>query len=382
MGLWDKIFGEFVDIIDWTDDSNDTLVYRFNRYGNEIKFGAKLTVRESQVAVFVNEGEIADVLGPGIYELETRNLPILSTLQHWDHAFESPFKAEVYFFSMRQFTDLKWGTKNPVMMRDKEFGAVRLRTFGTYTIRIKDPEKFIREIVGTDSHFTIDEISDQLRNLIVSRYTNILGDSDIPVLDMAGNQDQLGDYITQKIAPEFEDYGLELTQVLVENISLPTVVEEALDKRTSMGMIGNLDQYLKFSAGESMASGNASSAGSAVEMGMGFAMANKMAKDMDTPAASSTSTPALSSGGASSSASTSSTPPPLPNNHWHVAIDDKASGPHSLSELKKFVSNKQLHDKSLVWKEGMPEWQSAGDIDALKDLVGQASTPPSLPNKK
>jgi len=380
MGLWDKIFGEFVDVIDWTDDSNDTLVYRFNRYGNEIKFGAKLTVRESQVAVFVNEGEIADVLGPGIYELETRNLPILSTLQHWDHAFESPFKAEVYFFSMRQFTDLKWGTKNPVMMRDKEFGAVRLRTFGTYTIRIKDPEKFIREIVGTDSHFTIDEISGQLRNLIVSRYTNILGHSDIPVLDMAGNQDQLGDYITQKIAPEFEDYGLELTQVLVENISLPTAVEEALDKRTSMGMIGNLDQYLKFSAGESMASGNASSAGSAVEMGMGFAMANKMAKDMDTPATSKN-TPALS-GGTSSSSSSSSTPPPLPNNHWHVAIDDKASGPHTLDDIKKLVSNKQLHDKSLVWKEGMSEWQSAGDIDVLKDLVAQASTPPSLPNKK
>lgn len=381
MGLWDKIFGEFVDIIDWTDDSNDTLVYRFNRYGNEIKFGAKLTVRESQVAVFVNEGEIADVLGPGIYELETRNLPILSTLQHWDHAFESPFKAEVYFFSMRQFTDLKWGTKNPIMMRDKEFGAVRLRTFGTYTIRIKEPEKFIREIVGTDNHFTIDEISGQLRNLIVSRYTNILGHSDIPVLDMAGNQDQLGEYITQKIAPEFEDYGLELTQVLIENISLPTAVEEALDKRTSMGMIGNLDQYLKFSAGESMASGNASSAGSAVEMGMGFAMANKMAKDMDTPAlankdaSANKNTPTLTNG-------TSSTPPPLPNNHWHVAIDGQASGPHTLDDIKKLVGNKQLHAKSLAWKEGMSDWQSAEDIDALKDLVAKASTPPSLPNKK
>jgi len=372
MGLWDKIFGEFVDIIDWTDDSNDTMVYRFNRYGNEIKFGAKLTVRESQVAVFVNEGEIADVLGPGIYELETRNLPILSTLQHWEHAFESPFKAEVYFFSMRQFTDLKWGTKNPVMMRDKEFGAVRLRTFGTYNIRIQEPEKFIREIVGTDSHFTIDEISDQLRNQIVSRYTNILGHSDIPVLDMAGNQDQLGEYITQKIAPEFEEYGLELTQVLVENISLPEAVEEALDKRTSMGMIGNLDQYLKFSAGESMSSGNASSAGSAVEMGMGFAMANKMAKDMDAPASS---TPSLTSKPAS-------VPPPLPNSNWHVAIDDKASGPYSLNDLKKLVANKQLQTQSLVWKEGMSDWQAAGEIDSLKDLVSQKTTPPSLPNKK
>lgn len=367
MGLWDKIFGEFVDIIDWTDDSSDTMVYRFNRYGNEIKFGAKLTVRESQVAVFVNEGEIADVLGPGIYELETRNIPILSTLQHWDHNFQSPFKAEVYFFSMRQFTDLKWGTKNPVMMRDKEFDAVRLRTFGTYTIRIKDPEIFIRDIVGTDGHFTLDEISDQLRNLIVSRYTTILGNSDIPVLDMAGNQDQLGEYITQRIAPEFEDYGLELTKVLVENISLPPAVEEALDKRTSMGMLGNLDDYLKFGAGESMQSGNSSSAGSAVEMGMGFAMANKMAKDMDSGSET------------TSSFSASETPPPLPNNNWHIAIDDKATGPHSLDDLEKLIKNNQLTENTLAWKNGMTNWQAVGEVEALKKLLSNANTPPELP---
>ncbi len=369
MGLWDKIFGEFVDIIDWTDDSNDTMVYRFERYGNEIKFGAKLTVRESQVAVFVNEGEVADVLGPGIYELETRNLPILSTLQHWDHGFESPFKAEVYFFSMRQFTDLKWGTKNPIMMRDKEFGAVRLRTFGTYTMRIKDPAKFIREIVGTDGHFTVDEISDQLRDMIVTRYTNILGHSDIPVLDLAGNQDQLGEFITQRIAPEFEDYGLELTKVLVENISLPPAVEEALDKRTSMGMIGNLDQYLKFGAAESMASGNNSSAGSAVEMGMGFAMANKMAKDMNSE---------------TTQAHSTTTPPPLPNSNWHIAIDDKITGPHTLNALKKLVNSKQLGNQTLVWKEGMSDWQAAGEIKQLKDLLennenSNKATPPELP---
>lgn len=363
MGLWDKIFGEFVDIIDWTDDSNDTMVYRFNRYGNEIKFGAKLTVRESQVAVFVNEGEIADILGPGIYELETRNLPILSTLQHWDHAFQSPFKAEVYFFNMRQFTDLKWGTKNPVMMRDKEFDAVRLRTFGTYSMRIKDPEKFIREIVGTDGHFTVDEISDQLRNLIVSRYTTILGHSDIPVLDMAGNQDQLGEYITQQIAPEFEEYGLELTKLLVENISLPPAVEEALDKRTSVGMIGNLDKYLKFGAAESMQSGNSSSAGSAVEMGLGFAMANKMAKDID-------------SGDAKLS---QDTPPPLPGSEWHIAIDDKITGPYTLDGIKSLIEDKQLHANTLAWKKGMSDWQAAGTIDSLNVLLSDAGSPPDLP---
>ncbi len=274
MGLWDKIMGEFIDVIDWTDDSNDTMVYRFERHGNEIKYGAKLTVRESQVAVFVNEGQIADVLGPGLYVLETKNLPVLSTLQHWDHGFSSPFKAEVYFFNTRQFTDLKWGTRNPIMLRDQEFGAVRLRAFGTYAVRINDATTFMKEIMGTDGHFTVDEISNQLRNLIVSRFSTVVAQSDIPVLDMAGNYDQLGEYVTQKIAPEFDAYGVELTKILVENISLPNEVEEALDKRTSMGMVGSLDKYLQFQAAESLGKGEGNSG---MDMGMGFAMANKMA---------------------------------------------------------------------------------------------------------
>lgn len=192
MGLWDKLLGEFVDVIQWTDDSNDTLVYRFERQGNEIKYGAKLTVREGQVAVFVNEGQLADTFQPGMYELKTNNLPILSTLQAWQHGFESPFKAEVYFFSTRRFTDLKWGTQNPVMLRDPEFGPIRLRAFGSYAIRIKDAPTFLREIVGTDGRFTTDEITNQLRNMIVSRFTNTLGQSKIPALDLAGNYDQLG----------------------------------------------------------------------------------------------------------------------------------------------------------------------------------------------
>ncbi|CAA6801070.1 MAG: Putative virion core protein (lumpy skin disease virus), partial [uncultured Thiotrichaceae bacterium] len=281
MGLWDKIMGEFVDVIDWTDDSNDTMVYRFERHGNEIKYGAKLTVRESQVAVFVNEGQIADVLGPGLYVLETNNLPVLSTLQHWDHAFSSPFKAEVYFFNTRQFTDLKWGTRNPIMLRDAEFEAVRLRAFGTYTVRINDATVFMKEIMGTDGHFTVDEISNQLRNLIVSRFSTVVAQSNIPVLDMAGNYEQLGEYVTTKIAPEFDAYGVELTKVLVENISLPNEVEEALDKRTSMGMVGNLDKYLQFQAAESLGKGDGNSG---MDMGMGFAMANKMADTLQSPA--------------------------------------------------------------------------------------------------
>ncbi|MDH3771876.1 MAG: SPFH domain-containing protein, partial [Nitrospirota bacterium] len=174
--IWNNLVGEFIDVIDWTDDTNDTMVWRFERHNNEIKYGAKLTVRESQVAVFVNEGRVADVFAPGMYTLETANLPIISTMEGWVHGLESPFKAEVYFVNTRRFTDLKWGTKHPVTLRDPEFGPVRLRAYGTYVFRVQEPVIFIKEIVGTDAHFTIDEITDQLRNLIVSRFAAILGE--------------------------------------------------------------------------------------------------------------------------------------------------------------------------------------------------------------
>ncbi len=354
------------------------MVYRFQRYGNEIKFGAKLTVRESQVAVFVSEGEIADVLGPGLYELETKNLPILSTLQHWYHGFESPFKAEVYFFNMRQFVDLKWGTKNPIMMRDKEFKMVRLRTFGTYNIRINDPAQFIREIVGTDGHFTIDEISSQLRNLIVTRYTDILGSSDIPVLDLAGNQGQLGELLTQRIAPEFKDYGLELTQVLVENISLPPAVEEALDKRTSMGMIGDLNKYIQFGAAESMQLGNSGGgAGSAIEMGLGFAMANKMAHEIaPAPQQQGKQTPTVIAVAPAAAA-----PPPLPDTNWHVAIDRKSMGPYDLNTLQELANARQITLGTLAWIDGMSSWEAIENIESLTGLFDDDDAiPPRLPS--
>ena len=365
MGLWDKVFGEFVDIIEWTDDSSDTMVYRFERHGNEIKYGAKLTVRESQIAVFINEGEIADILKPGMYQLETRNLPVLSTLQHWDHGFSSPFKAEVYFFNTRQFTDLKWGTKNPIMMRDSEFDMVRLRTFGTYSIRITDPKVFINEIMGTDGHFTVDEISDQLRDIITSRYATILGKLEVPVLDLASNYDSLSGFITEKISPEFKQYGLELTKVLVENISLPPEVEKALDKRTSMGVIGDLDKYLKFGASESMQSGNSSTASSAMEMGVGLAMAQSMTGQQTQTVAP----------------STASAPPPLPHEQqWHVAINGQASGPFSDAELATLVQQGSLTVASLVWSSGMENWEPAEGISYISDIIGKGkNNPPPIP---
>ncbi len=368
MGLWKKIRGELIDIIEWLDPTSDTMVYRFERYNNEIKHGAKLVVREGQTAAFVNEGQLADVFDPGMYELETKNLPILSTLQGWAYGFQSPFKAEVYFVSTRRFTDLKWGTKNPIMLRDAEFGPVRLRAFGTYVIRVADPAALIRQIVGTDGRFSTDEITSQLRNMIVSRFTDIIGESKIPALDLAANYDELGEFITGRIQPEFNAYGLELTKLLVENISLPPEVEQALDKRTSMGVIGNLQQYTQYQAAEAMrdaAQNPSGTAGAGMGMGMGFAMANQMGQAMAKDGQ-----PAQPSGQA---------PPPLPQQAaaFYAAIDNHQAGPFDTNALQQKVQAGQVTRETLVWKEGMSEWTPAGQVPELQSLF--ASVPPPLP---
>ncbi len=363
MGLFDKIRGEFIDIIEWTDASNDTMVYRFERYDNEIKMGAKLTVREGQTAVFIDKGQIADIFSPGMYTLETDNLPILSTLEGWKHGFHSPFKAEVYFISTRRFTDLKWGTKHPITLRDAEFGPVRLRAFGTYCIKVIDPTLFIREIVGTDGHFTTDEITDQLRNLIISRFADIIGESKIPVLDLAANYDELGEFITNKIGPDFAGYGLEVTKMLVENISLPDAVEQALDKRTSMGVIGNLHQYTQFQTANAMEQAAKNPGGMAaggMGMGMGFAMANQMGQAM----------PAQQN--------QASGPPPLPQTtQFYISINNQQAGPFELAALSQHVKNGQLTRDTLCWRQGMAQWKPAGQVSELTNLFG--SVPPPLP---
>jgi membrane protease subunit (stomatin/prohibitin family) len=378
MGLFDFITGEFVDVIDWTDNTNDTLVYRFDRKGNNIKYGAKLTVRESQMAVFVNEGEVADVLGAGMYVLETRNLPVLTTLQHWDHGFNSPFKAEVYFFNMRQFTDLKWGTRNPIIVRDPEFGAVRLRAFGTYSIRISDPRKFMQEITGTDRNFSVEEISDQLRNLIVTRFSTVIASSNIPVLDMAANTEQLSKYVTDKIAPEFANYGLQLIQVLIENVSLPPEVEQVLDKRTSMGIVGNLDQYLKFQTAESLGKGQGNSG---IDMGVGFAMANQMANSLNT---NPNVTPTHQVPPKMNPSMPPQTTQPVEPAEWHVAMHNntQAVGPITLSALQERVRQGQVAHDTLVWQAGMDSWQPAANVAVLSaSFASLQTTPPPLPTR-
>ncbi len=266
----------------------------------------------------VNEGEVADILEAGIYELETKNLPILTSLQHWDHGFNSPFKAEVYFFNTKRFPNLKWGTKNPIIVRDPEFSMVRLRAFGTYEIRIVDPKLFMVEIVGTDGHFTIDEIDEQLKNLILSKFTKVLGESRIPVLDLASNYEKFSEYVTKQIAPHFKGYGLELTKVIVENISLPENVEKALDRRTSREVTGNLDDNLKYQTGEALGNGSGGTGlGDMIGMGMGFSLGREMFNG-----------------------SRDETPPPLPNGgvKYHVAVGNSPKGEFTISRMRELVS--------------------------------------------
>lgn len=363
MTLWEKTTAELLDIIEWTDDSSDTMVWRFPRFDNEIKYGAQLIVRQSQAAVFVDRGEITDVFTAGQYSLTTKNLPLLTTLMGWKYGFHSPFKAEVYFINTRNFTNLKWGTKNPVILRDREFGPVRLRSFGTYVIRVSDPAKFIREIVGTGGHFTLNDISEQLRNLIVSRFADTLGESGIPLLDLAANYNELSALLTKSIAPEFLEYGLEITKLLIENISLPPEVEESLDKKSSMGIIGNLDNFVKFQSANAMEAAAKNPGGDAsagVGMGMGFAMANQLGKMMTPPQDP---TPDASSA--------------LPGEGYFLGDKGIKTGPFDLSTIIGCIKDGSVTRESLLWKQGMANWEKAGSLSEFKPSF--MATPPPLP---
>ena len=366
MGIWDKIKGEFIDIIEWLDESKNTMVYRFERYQNEIKNGAKLVVREGQVAAFVNEGQLADIFAPGTHTLETKNLPILATLKGWKYGFNSPFKAEAYFVSMRSFTDLKWGTKNPIIVRDKEYGPIRLRTFGSYVIRVKDPATFLKNIVGTDSRFTTEEITEDLRNQIVTSVSDAIAESGIPILDMAANQLELGELLKKKIQPEFDGYGLEIVKLRVENVSLPPEVEQFLDKGSSMRMVGNLDQFTKFQVANSMekAAENPGAAGGMMGMGLGYVMGGQMGGAVNQAAQQ----PAGGAGGG---------PPPIPGAvPFFVAVNGQQTGPFDFASLKLHAQTGKLTSATLVWKQGMAAWTKAGEVAELAEVFAAGGPPP------
>lgn len=280
MGIINFIKSQFIEVIEWTDDTTNTMVYRFPVQNKEIKMGAQLTVRESQAAVFVSEGQIADVFSPGRYQLETQNMPLLTKIKSWKYGFNSPFKAEVYFVNTKQFTDQKWGTLNPVMMRDAEFGMLRLRAYGIFSFRVSDPAKFLKEVFGTNQEFDTESITGQLKHSIISGITDILGESKIPALDLAMNYDELSRLALTKLQPRFDEFGFKLSSFYFENISLPEEVEKVLDKRTSMGVIGNMQQYAQYQAAEAIrdAAQNPGGgiAGAGVGLGAGAALGNMM----------------------------------------------------------------------------------------------------------
>jgi membrane protease subunit (stomatin/prohibitin family) len=370
MALFDKLRAELVDIVEWIDDSQHTLVWRYPRYRNQIKYGAQLIVRPGQSAVFVHQGRIADVFGPGHYGLETKNLPILSTLMGWMHGFDSPFKAEVYFVSTRQLTDLKWGTSNPVPLRDADFGPVRVRAFGTYTLRAIDPGRLLSELVGTDGVYEAEEVSALLRSIISMTFADVVSSSGISVLDLAENYSELSETLRQEVVSRIDDeFGLEIPQLYIVNVSVPAEVERALDARASMNAIGDMNAFQAYQLGNAMPEAAANPAGglagAGVGLGMGLAMTNSMGGMMG------------GSGPAPSTAPPTGGPPSAPTVTWHIAEGGQSVGPFTPAQLAQAIAAGRVARDTLVWTTGMAEWSAASEIEALTGHF--APQPPPVP---
>jgi len=371
MGLIDKLRAELIDIVEWVDDGRHTLVWRFPRYHNQIKHGAQLIVRPGQVAIFVHRGRIADVFEPGHHRLESRNLPVLSTLAGWKHGFDSPFKAEVYFVSTRQVTDLKWGTPNPVIVRDPDFGPVRLRAFGTYTLKADDPRTLLEELVGTDSDFQADEISELLRAIVSSCFADVVASSGIALVDLATRYGELSEALRQAVVARVDDeYGLSIPQLYIVNVSLPAEVEKALDTRSSMDMVGDVARYQAFQLGRALPDlarnpGAGGMAGAGMGVGLGMAVASGvpgMVGRGEGPLAPAAPPPLA--------------PPPPPS--WHIAKNGSAVGPFSAPQLVDAITAGRVRRDTLVWMAGMPQWTPAALVPQLAGLF--PAEPPPIPS--
>ena len=368
MGFVEKLRGEFVDIIEWVDDNRNTLVWRFPRYHNQIKNGARLVVRPGQSAVFVDRGKVADVFGPGTYELVTKVLPILGTLQGWKHGFESPFKAEVYFVTTRQITELKWGTPNPVVLRDPELGPLRVRAFGSYALRALKPAALLAELVGADGTFTSDEIEVLLRSIIATEFSELIAKSEISIYDLAANYGRLSDELRHAVLAKIDnEYGLDLPQLLIVNVSVPEQVERALDAHSSMGVIGDLDRYQKYQLGEAIPTAAANPAGGLAGAGVGLGMG-------------------MAYVGVGSGAATQPLPaiPPLPvipptpeaaRQTWQVVVGGRILGPFTTEQLGRSVASRQFTGESLVWTAGMSAWTPMTQVQSLAVLFAPPPPP-------
>lgn len=364
MGLFDKLRNEFVDIIEWQDNTGDTLVWKFPRYNNEIKMGAKLTVRESQQAVFMNEGKIADVFQPGMYSLETQNLPILSTIKGFEYGFNSPFKADVFFVNTKQFVDQRWGTRNAITINDERFGMIELRAFGTFAFRVDDGGKFIKEITGTNSDFSTEEINGQLRSLIVNKFTNAIGKGDITVDEMAANVEELSTLCQEKLNEDFASYGLKITKFLLENVSMPDDIKQEIFEYSRLNKI-DLQKLSQMKAAKSIetAASNPGVGGMGVGMGVGVGVGNIVANTMNT---------------AVNGNQAQNTPPPIPQaTQYFVASDGKQTGPFDLAQLSQLAQSGSLKKETLVWKTGMANWDTASTFNEFSNLFN--NVPPPLP---
>lgn len=378
MAIFEKLRAELIDIIEWIDDSQHALVWRFPRYRNQIKNAAQLIVRPGQSAVFVHQGRVADVFGPGQYRLETKNLPILSTLMGWHHGFDSPFKAEIYFVSTRQLTDLKWGTANPVPLRDADFGPVRVRAFGTYTLRAIDPAKLLAELVGTDGVYEAEEISALLRSIISMSFADVVANSGISVLDLAQSYGSLSETLRREVVSRIDDeFGLEIPQLYIVNVSVPAEVERALDARASMKAIGDLAAYQAYQLGNAMPAAAANPAGgvagAGVGLGMGLAMTNSMSHAAVAGGAISAGTGAATAGHVAMVAP----PPSLPVVAWHFAENGAAVGPLTSGQLAQAIASGRVTRDTLVWSPGMSEWLAAARVPGLQGQF--AAEPPPIP---
>jgi len=376
MGLFDdikkKLSNEFIDIVEFLDNSNDTIAFRFERYQNEIKNGAQLIVREGQTAVFVSEGQLADVFTPGTYTLNTQNLPILSTLKGWKYGFNSPFKAEVYFVNTRLFTNEKWGTKNPIIVNDERYGLVEIRAFGSYAFKIDDASKFIKEIVGTDGHFTSFEINEHLKSLISTRFTDAVGEAKIPIEMYAANTTELSEVCQKILQGEFQSVGLYVEKFFIENVSMPEELKKEIFEYSRLNKI-DLNKLMQIKAAKALeiaAANEGGMAGAGVGMGMGFGMMNQFGYLFQGQQNQQQHQQTSPNG---------AVPPPLPQQtQYFYALNGQQVGPVSLQRLTELFKQKQISGETLVWKQGMTNWMALNSTPEYQQMEG--TIPPPLPN--
>jgi membrane protease subunit (stomatin/prohibitin family) len=356
MGLMEKLRAEFVDIVEWIDDSRHTLVWRYPRFHNQIKQGAQLIVRPGQVAVLVAGGKLGDVFEPGTHTLATGNLPVLSTLLGWKHGFDSPFKAEVYFVSTRLLTELKWGTPKPVIVRDPDLGPIRVRAFGTYTLRATDPKALIRELVGTDGLFEAEEMGVLLRSIIASVFAEVVATTGVSIMDLASSYPEISERLRRAVVERVDDeYGLDVPQLYVVNVSLPAEVEQALDARSGQQVIGDLAGYQQYQLGRSMPVAAANPAGGLAGAGVGVGMGMAYAQ-------------AGPGGGV----------PPAPGGaRWHVAEGGRSVGPFDDAALQQAIRDGRVGPDTMVWAAGLGFWVPASQVPALAALFAPPPPPPA-----